>query len=432
MARKAGKLETIKITLKELDITVADMEQNEDFLQEMIKAARTVPDYRHPSYIRYLLEDILMICLLAVLADCDEWEEIADFAREKEAWLKKYLELPNGVPSSDTIRVVISGIDTNHFYQMAVRVLLTLMDRIYVAVSNGEAEADILSMDGKESRGSKRNRTATKETKALHTLNLYSADYGLCVTQEFIEEKTNEIPTGPVMLEHLDLQGCIVTWDALNTQKETVEAVIKGKGDYVAALKRNHPLFYQEVEDFFDAEEREQLRKSKENYKKTIEKEHGGLAIREYYQTEEIGWCEEKKKWKGLKSFGMVKKRLKLKNGEETEETRYYISSLGTNIELFERAAREHWGVENGLHWHLDFTFKDDRNTTAEKTGAKNMQMLKKIALAVLKLVQSLYGQSLKRIRKTIARNCEKELEQIVSAMSEKAIKGALYKKQKL
>ena len=103
MARKAGKLETIKTTLKELDITITDIEKNEAFVLEMKKAAQTVHDYRHPSYVKHLLEDILMICLLTVLADCDEWEEMADFAREKETWLKNYLELPNGVPSSDTI-----------------------------------------------------------------------------------------------------------------------------------------------------------------------------------------------------------------------------------------------------------------------------------------------------------------------------------------
>lgn len=430
MARKAGKLETIKTTLKELDIRIIDIEKNEHFLQEMKKAAQAVHDYRHPSYVKHLLEDILMICLLALLADCDEWEEMADFAREKETWLKKYLELPNGVPSSDTIRVVISGIDTKHFYHLAVQILVKLIDEVQEVVSVKKVETIILSMDGKESKGSKRSRIASKSTKALHTLNLYSTDYGICVEQEFVGEKTNEIPAGAQVLGRMDLKDCVVTWDALNTQKETIETVIKKKGDYVAALKGNHPLFYKEVKEFFNEEELEKLKKSGTGYKKTVEKEHGGLAIREYYQTEETDWYEDRKKWKNLRSFGIVKKRMKLQNGEETEETRYYISSLGTDIELFARATREHWGVENSLHWHLDVTFKDDRNTTVEKTGAKNLQVLKKIALGVLKLVQTLYGQSLKRIRKTIARNCEKELDQILSAVSGNAIKAALYKKQ--
>lgn len=150
-------------------------------------------------------------------------------------------------------------------------------------------------------------------------------------------------------------------------------------------MKRNHSLFYEEVTEFFSEEERKELRNKKENYRKTVEKEHGGLAIREYYQTEEVGWYADAKKWKNLKSFGMVKKKVLMKSGEETEETRYYISSLPVNIELFERATRGHWGVENRLHWQLDFTFKDDRNTTMEKTDAKNLQMMKKISLGILR-----------------------------------------------
>ncbi len=226
----------------------------------------------------------------------------------------------------------------------------------------------------------------------------------------------------------MDLKGKAVTWDALNTQKETVEAVIRGKGDYVAALKGNHPLFYKELQEYFSEEILQGLKKEPGHYKKTTEKEHGGIVTREYYQTGETGWYEDKKKWKGLATFGMVKKKLEKPDGKTIEERRYYISSLPVDVELFSKAARGHWGVENQLHWHLDFTFKDDYNTTSEKTCAKNMQMLKKTALAILRIVQSLYSQSLKRIRKTVARDCEKELENILSALSADAIKAALYK----
>lgn len=421
MARRSGKLEMVQEVLKETDITIDSIQRNESFIRELVRNARAVPDYRHPSYVRHLLEDILVISLLAVLADCDEWEEIADFARQKEKWLRRYLELPNGVPSSDTFRVVVSGIDPAHFYQIIMNVLEKIIDDIYCAVSGEDAGSDILSMDGKESRGSRRSR----DRNALHTLNLYSADYGICIGQEFIEEKSNEIPAGPKLLERMDIKGCVVTWDALNTQKDTVEAVIKGKGEYVAALKGNHPLFCQELQEFFSENELERLKKGAGGYLKTIEKEHGGIAVREYYQTEETDWYAEKDKWKDLKSFGAVRKTLITDEGKK-EETRYYISSLPVDIELFERAVRLHWGVENKLHWHLDFTFQDDRNTTAEKTGAKNMQILKKTALGILKLVQGMYGQSLKRIRKTIARDCENQLEKILSAISADAVKDAI------
>ena len=428
MARKSGKIGDIQETLKDYSIGIKDITGNDIFIRCLSKEAAKVPDYRHPSYVKHKLQDILSICILGFLADCNEWEEIADFARQKKKWLKKYLELPNGVPSSDTIRVVAGNIDAAYFYQAVVQSLEELVNDVHTAVKGYGQEKEILSMDGKESRASKRVSGSKGEIKALHTLNLYSSGCGFCIGQEFIKEKTNEIPAGPVLLGKMDLKGKIVTWDALNTQKETVESVIRGKGDYVAALKGNHTLFYKEVQEYFSDGILEGLEKIPGYYKKTVEKEHGGIVTREYYQTDETGWYEDKKKWKGLATFGMVKKKLEKPDGKTVEEKRYYISSLPVDVELFSKAARGHWGVENKLHWHLDFTFKDDYNTTAEKTCAKNMQMLKKIALAVLRIVQTLYSQSLKRIRKTIARDCEKELENILSALSSDAIKAALYK----
>ena len=320
------------------------------------------------------------------------------------------------------------NIDAAYFYHAVVQSLEGLVNDVQAAVMGQDQEKEILSMDGKESRGSKRIQGHNGAVKPLQALNLYSSGCGFCIGQEFIKEKTNEIPAGPVLLGKMDLKGKIVTWDALNTQKETVEAVIRGKGDYVAALKGNHPLFYKGLLEYFSEETLEGMEKIPGHYKKTTEKEHGGIATREYYQTYGTGWYEDKKKWKGLATFGMVKKKLEKPDGKTVEEKRYYISSLPVDVELFSKAARGHWGVENKLHWHLDFTFKDDYNTTAEKTCAKNMQMLKKIALAVLRIVQTLYSQSLKRIRKTIARDCEKELENILSALSSDAIKAALYK----
>ena len=138
----------------------------------------------------------------------------------------------------------------------------------------------------------------------------------------------------------MDLKRKIVTWDALNTQKETVEAVIHGKGDYVAALKGNHSLFYKELVEYFSEEILEGMEKIPGHYKKTTEKEHGGIATREYYQTDETGWYEDKKKWKVLATFGMVKKKLEKPDGRTIEERRYYISSLPVDVELFSKAVR--------------------------------------------------------------------------------------------
>ena len=227
MARKSGKIGDIQETLKDYSIGIKDITGNDIFIRCLSKEAAKVPDYRHPSYVKHKLQDILSICILGFLADCNEWEEIADFARQKEKWLKKYLELPNGVPSSDTIRVVAGNIDAAYFYQAVVQSLEELVNDVHTAVKGYGQEKEILSMDGKESRASKRVSGSKGEIKALHTLNLYSSGCGFCIGQEFIKEKTNEIPAGPVLLGKMDLKGKIVTWDALNTQKETVESVIR-------------------------------------------------------------------------------------------------------------------------------------------------------------------------------------------------------------
>ena len=159
-----------------------------------------MPDYRHPSYVKHKLQDILSICILGFLADCNEWEEIADFARHKEKWVKKYLELPNGVPSSDTIRIVAGNIDAAYFYQAVVQSLEVLVNDVHTAVKGENQEKEILSMDGKESRGSGRAASNNGSIKPLHTLNLYPSGCGFCIGQEFIKEKTNEIPAGQYCL----------------------------------------------------------------------------------------------------------------------------------------------------------------------------------------------------------------------------------------
>lgn len=337
MERKAGKIGDIQEKLKDYHIGIKDIAGNDIFIQCLSKEAAKVPDYRHPSYIKHKLQDILSICILGFLADCNEWEETADFARQKEKWLKKYLELPNGVPSSDTIRIVAGNIDTSYFYQAVAQSLERLVNDVQAAVMGQDQEKEILCMDGKESRGSKRIQGHNGAVKPLQSLNLYSSGCGFCIGQEFIKEKTNEILAGPVLLGRIDLKGKVVTWDALNTQKETVAAVIRGKGDYVAALKGNHPLFYKELVEYFSEEKLEELEEMPGHYKKTIEKEHGGIVSRGYYQTDETQWYEDKKKWKGLATFRMVKKKLKKSDGTTVEERRYYISSLPVDVELFSK-----------------------------------------------------------------------------------------------
>lgn len=358
MSKKNTKLKAFQETLKENDVTLANIEKNDELIRIIKRNADAVRDYRHPSYVRHLLGDIIMLTFFAVLANANEWGEIETLGKQKEKWLRKYLELPCRIPTDDTIRSVNSNIDTGHFFEVTVKLLLQTVDQIlqYAGKGDGIHGQDILAVDGKESRGSKR-KMAEGETEALRTLNVYSTDYGICLGQKFIKEKTNEIPAAQELLPLIDMKGSIVTADAMNCQKGTAEAIIAGGGDYMLALKENHPLFYEEVEKYFDEDTRKRL-KGKENcWYKSVEKEHGGVAVREYFITEDVAWYSEREKWEKLNAFGMVKKTLERPIGSCMEEERYYICSIAEDVKVFERAARGHWGVENGLHRKLDFTF---------------------------------------------------------------------------
>ena len=427
MAKKSTRLQALQDIFDENGISAETIERNDALIRKIKGYADTVRDYRHASYVKHLLGDIIMITFFAILGNADEWGEIESFARKKEKWLRKYLELPYGIPTDDTFRIVIGNINTERFFNMTVRLLMQSVNGI-IGVSGREGslhEKSIVSVDGKESRGSKRKGTGAGEAKALQTLNVYSSDYGMCLAQKFIDEKTNAIPAAQELLRLMDLNGTIVTADALNCQKGTASAIAGSGGGYVLALKGNQPLFHEEVQCFFDEKKAGEIREGKKGYRKTQEKEHGGIARREYYITEDVGWYADRAQWKGLKSFGMVHKTF-TKGGKTEEETRYYVCSIGEDAEEFERAARGHWGVEVNLHWHLDFTFRDDKNTSMAKTGAKNLQIMKKIVLSILGLVKENYKLSMKRIRYELSLDYENGAEKMLSMLDIDSVERAL------
>ena len=285
-----------------------------------------------------------------------------------------------------------------------------LIEKIDLITSKTK-EQDILSIDGKTSNGSKRNTGINKCENVVNTMSVYSTNYGMCLIQDYIEEKSNEIPMGPKLLEKLNLKDCVVTADALNTQVDTIKAILKGKADYVLPVKENQKLTYEEIKEYFG--DKEFLEKAKkENYKQTIEKEHNGIVTREYYLTNDIKWMNKKEKWPGLKSIGLTRNIIE-KDDRTIIEDRYYIVSFSDDIELFSKSVRREWGVENNLHAPLDIVFKEDTNKTLEKNGAKNLGVMRRIALAILKFVQTYYKKSLNLIRTDLSFDFENEIETI-------------------
>ena len=374
-------------------------------LKELKEKSMMLKDERQKGKVIYKIWDIVVVVILAVLADCNEWEEIADYARDEKDFLKKFLKLTGGIPTAKTYERVISLIDSQELNKIFVDFIkdIQFMDDIYFK--------DILSFDGKVDKGSSRKKGyIVEETKPLNVLNVYSDKLQMCIDQEMIEEKTNEITAIPDVIKRLDLTNVICTWDALNTQKDNVKAVISKGGDYCVALKANQGNFYKDVQDYFDEDRLLIIESGYEGaYQLTREKNHEAVITYEYYQTEKVNWYEEKNLWDGLKSIGLVKKTIEKSDGTKTEEKRYYISSLLLDIGIFSNTIRKHWNVENKLHWQMDFTFKSDDNTTMNKKALFNLQIIKKFCLTILNEVKKEKNKSLKRIRKDISRNVEKE-----------------------
>ena len=414
MSKKSSKLMEISEMFDKINVNFDEL--SNEGINDIITIVKKQKDTRYQPNVKHKIEDIILITLFAVLAKCNEWTEIESFAIKKEKWLKKYLELSNGIPSHDTIQRVISILNPHTLYSDTINYLINKIN--IVTTSNTR---DILSMDGKTSNGSSRSTGLNKDEKPVNTMSVYSNNYGLSLIQDYISEKSNEIPMAPKLLEQLQLEGCVVTADALNTQVDTINAILKGKADYVMPVKENQLLTYTEIKEYFDDDELYKEAKNK-NYTKVVSKEHNGIITREYCMIDDIDWMNKKEKWPGLKSIGMAKNTIE-KGNKKVTEIRYYIISFSNDIELFSKSVRLEWGIENNLHAPLDIIFKEDNNKTLNKNGAKNLGIIRRIALALLKFIQTYYKKSLNIIRTNIAFDFENEIENIFKLLDADKLK---------
>ena len=387
-------------------------------------------DKRHQSYVRHRMSDIIIMVFLALLANVDEWDEIEVFLDIRADWFIKLLDLRHGIPCHDTMQSVIGSLEPQALTEICLGFIIGKIN-IYSEMARHDDPfrkpgKSIISIDGKTSRGSAGKDAGNGKIRPLHTLNAVSSDYGFCIGQVFVPEKTNEITAVGDLLDLIDVSDTVVTWDALNTQKDNVRKVIDKKGDYVVALKANHGSLLEEVRDYLCDDG---LLKNNPlvEYHETKEKEHGFVITRQYIISKEVDWIYDRKSWAGLGAIGCCKKTAApLKGGDPVTETRYYLSSV-TDVSLFARSVRQHWSVE-AFHWQMDFTFRDDSNRTRDKKSAKNLQIMKKTALALLTLVKPMYRKriSIKNIRLTICTNFEKEIPRIFSMLDVEKVKTLL------
>ena len=361
-------------------------------MYDFFESLADIEDPRQFKKVKYPINEVVGMVLIASLGNANEWTEIEVFCKLHQTLLKKYFKLENGVPSHDTFQRVMGMIEPNIIQQ------LQIMWNEYVSQNDGEGIKKILNIDGKTMRGSR-----TEDKKPLHIVSAWCDEEGICFGQKTVREKENEIVAIPELLDTLQIKGYVVTIDAMGTQTKIAEKIIKKKADYVLAVKGNQETLHNDLISYFDdADFRKKIIKDG-NYKKTMEKSHGQIEIREYYQTNDIKWITNKSKWKKIKSIGIVEKTIKKKD-KESKEIRYYITSIDSDIDLFEKAVRGHWGIEI-MHWHLDVTFKEDSNKTIEETANKNMNIIRKWALSILKLLDMEKKMSLKLKRFSI--NCK-------------------------
>jgi len=332
-----------------------------------------LPDPRVQRTRLHRLDDIVVIAICAVICGADGWTEVADFGRAKELWLRTFLALPNGIPSHDTFGRVFSALDPVAFERCFLRWTADL------AVATA---GRIIAIDGKTLRHS---FDIANARAAIHMVSAWAADNQLVLGQIATDAKSNEITAIPKLLELLDLKEAIVTIDAMGCQKEIASQIVRQGGDYVLAVKENQPTLHERVKALMDEAIADHFSGSQHDYWEQTEKDHGRVEIRRVWCTGEAHWIQLSEQWQGLTSLGAIECE-RLVGDKRSCERRYFISSLdGRSARRIGQAVREHWGVENGLHWSLDVSFGEDACRVRASYAAENFSRLKRIGLNLLK-----------------------------------------------
>jgi len=343
--------------------------QEGDGMNNVLRWMAAAEDPRQQGKVMHLMKDIIAIVFFATLANADDWPTVHLFAVLNEGFLRRYLELPEGVPSEWTIKRVFSMVSPAHLQEVSRRW------REAMSGNGGDRVRRLLGIDGKTQRG---NGTGTG--KANHIVSAVD-DRGFCLGEVLVDDKSNEIAAIPGLLRGLNIKGHVVTTDAMGCQTDIASQIRKGHADYVLALKGNQGTLHEDVRLYF--KDPDLLAGCA--YTKTTEKARGCVEVREYWQADDISWLPQKRSWAGLKSIAMTRNTV-TKGGKATTEARYFISSLPLGVEDMAWAIRKHWMVES-YHWHLDVTFREDANLTIEKTSAYNLNIMRKMAINTLKLL---------------------------------------------
>ena len=330
----------------------------------------SITDPRQPGKVEHDLVELLVVAVSAVLVGADTFVEIELWAKEKLDWLRGYLKLEHGIPSHDTFGRLFGLIDPGEFEAAFRRWVSSVVPAL---------GAEIVAIDGKTSR-----RSGKVDATPLHLVSAFAAGAGLVLGQRATAEKSNEKTAIPQLLSVLALEGCIVTIDAMGTQANIAQAIRERGADYVLAVKDNQPILADSVRDFF-ALFKAAPEKTPHTVAETVEKDHGRLETRRCYAFDQLACLHRAEQWPGLKSFAVIESE-RLANGKLSTERRFYISSLPAEAARLAYAVRQHWKVENCLHWCMDVAFADDQMRARTGHAAHNLSVLKQLTLNLIRL----------------------------------------------
>lgn len=323
------------------------------------------------------LLDIITVAICAVICGADDWSEIELFGNSKRAFFEQFLVLPNGIPSHDTFNRVFARLDPQQFQECFLGWVQDL-----VRASGGQIKG-VVAIDGKKLCGS---RDSANGKGAIDMVSAWAQANHMVLGQVKVDDKSNEITAIPTLLGLLDLEGCIVTIDAMGCQTQIAEAITEAGADYVLALKGNHPTMYEDVVTTFNEGVATHFEGISHQTLETVEKGHGRIETRRYHLVDDplyLQYLESYEKWPNLKSIGMVEAQREI-NGVVSTDRRYFLCSMRT-VKEFARAARGHWSIENELHWVLDVAFREDLHRTRTDHSAENFSVLRHMALNLLK-----------------------------------------------
>jgi predicted transposase YbfD/YdcC len=331
----------------------------------------SVDDPRIERSKEHLLIDILTIAILAVICGADGWVAIETYGKAKQSWLKTFLALPNGIPSHDTFARVFALLDPEQLQTAFLS---------WVRSVSQQTTGEVIAIDGKTARGS---YDKGKGKGAIHMVSAWASQNRLVLGQRKVDDKSNEITAIPELLKVLDLQGCIVTLDAMGTQKAIAEQIVTQGGDYVLALKGNQGNLFEDVEQLFDWASSQAFSGIEHDFHEMLETGHGRIEKRRCWSLGQVEGLIDAEKWPQLTSIAKVE-AIRNSQGQTSREVRYYISSLAPDAQRLAEAIRTHWSVENPLHWVLDVAFREDDCRIRNGHAPENFTLLRHLAVSAL------------------------------------------------